>query len=129
MRRLALLALVLVVAGCQGDEDAVYDAAALKQAGAEARSYGSGWPAWGKLVSLGEPKERKLCEAQTYHADPCVAVPTVHRWSDHKIRGEVFVWLTREQGRWRVVDRDYVTPDVTVRIEGGAEPAPPWLSP
>lgn len=128
MRRIALLALALVAVGCQGEEDAVYDADALKRARAEARSYGGGWPAWGKLVSLGEPSERKLCEARTYHADPCVAVPTVHRWSDHRIRGEVLVWLRREHGRWRVVDSDYFTPDVEVRIDGG-EPAPPWLSP
>jgi hypothetical protein len=118
-----LFVFALVLVGCQSN-DSTYDAAALNEARAAARTYYT----VGKVVSVGRPAERKLCNARTYHSDPCVAVPTVHRFRHWKIHGEVFVWLERKDGRWRVVDSDYFTPELTARIEG-ASPAPPWLSP
>lgn len=128
MRRAAVACLfVLVLAGCAGGEDPAYDTAALRQARLTARTV-SAWPGWGRPISVGRPTERKLCEAQTYHAEPCVAVPTLHRVRKLDIHGEMFVWLEREHGRWSVVDTDYVTPDITVTIERG-QPGPPLFSP
>jgi hypothetical protein len=127
--RLVAIAAVLLLAGCQGGEEATYDGVALKRARATASSERSGWqPGWGKPISVGQPVERELCEARTFHADPCVAVPTVHRFRDLDIHGEVYVWLAREQGHWTVVDTDYFSPEIRMTIEGG-QPAPPWVSP
>jgi hypothetical protein len=115
-----------MLTGCQSDDAAVYDAAALNQARAAARDYGRAWPGFGKPITVETPEEREYCEARTYHSDPCVAVPTVHRMQGVDIRGEIYVWLARERDNWRVVDTDYFTSQVRTTIVGG-EPAPPWV--
>jgi hypothetical protein len=122
MRRSAALALLLVFAGCQGDETA-YDAAAKARARAVAPTIAS----YGELVSVGQARERRECsEARPFVAGRCLDVvvtrriPGIDRRSRRvtvTVRTHVFTWLERREGAWIVTHTAQWNPDIVLSVE------------
>jgi hypothetical protein len=124
MRRLLGFVLVLLLAGCQGNE-ARYDAAAKAKARAVAPTIAS----HGKLVSVGQARERRECsEARPFVAGRCLDVVVKRHIPGIDRRGRtvtvtdrthVFTWLERRRGDWIVTNTAQWNPDVVVTVEGG----------
>jgi hypothetical protein len=121
MKRFAVAALLLL-AGCQGD-DSHYDAAAKARARAEAPRVA----AYGELVFVGQPRERRECsEAQPFVAGRCFDVVVTRRIPGIDRRGRtvtvsnrthVFTWLERRRGAWIVTQTAQWNPELVVTVE------------
>jgi hypothetical protein len=121
MKRLAV-AVLLLFAGCQGD-DSPYDAAAKAKARAEAPRVAS----YGELVSVGQARERRECnEARPFVAGRCLDVVVTRRIPGIDRRGRtvtftdrthVFTWLERRRGAWIVTQTAQWNPDLIVTVE------------
>jgi hypothetical protein len=136
LKRFAVAALFLI-SGCQGD-DSRYDAAAKAKARAVAPTIAS----YGKLVSVGQARERGECsEARPFVAGRCLDVvvsrdlPVIDRPGETvRVRTHVFVWLKRGDGRWAVRQTAQWSPDIVLTLEhpGGTQSTdvampPSWM--
>jgi hypothetical protein len=131
MRRLAAASLLVLLCGCQGD-DSRYDAVARAKARAVAPTVAS----YGKLISVGQARERRECsEAEPFVAGRCLDVvvtrdfPVIDKpGKTVRDTSHVFVWLDRDGSRWAVRHTALWSPDIVVTIEGAeGGTAPPWL--
>lgn len=136
--KLFALAALLLLAGCQGD-DSRYDAAAKAQARAIAPTIAN----YGKLVSVGQPRERRECsEARPFVAGRCLDVVVTRRIPGIDRRGQtivfndkthVFTWLERRRGAWVVTQTAQWNPDLVVTVSSSYPdmpnpPMPPgWM--
>jgi len=127
VKRLGVLALSLVVAGCQGD-DSAYDSAAK----AKARTVAPTIASYGTLISVGRAVERRECaEARPFVAGPCLDVVVARRIPGIDRRGNtvtltdrthVFTWLERRDGRWVVANTAQWNPDLVITVSSSSQP-------
>jgi hypothetical protein len=116
MRRAVLLILV-ALAGCGGSDLSFYDDDAKEQALRAAKK--DPFRGYGEVVSVGTARERDSCpQAPSPDAGPCFAIPVTTELPLRDLSGdptgqtgrvelEMFVWLKKRNGRWKVTHTTY----------------------
>jgi hypothetical protein len=127
MRRLALLVLLLVLAGCGGDSVGFYDDDAKELAKREATAKSR----FGNVdkFTVESVKERRDCpQAPSPNAGPCLDVVLKSRFTARSVPGthssadgakvetsiDAFIWLARAGARWKVTHKTYRPRSVAV---------------
>jgi hypothetical protein len=127
MRR-AFLVLVILLVGCGGSSESFYDHDAKERALEAAKK--DPFRGYGKVVSVGEARERESCpQAPSAAAGPCFAIPVTTEVPLRNLSGQptgqkttvaldLFIWLRKRNGRWTVTHTTYRPQGVDVQPSG-----------